>query len=1522
MAKIKASDNKKLPDNAIFVQAVARYFMDFLETDFHKRRIPKRNIKLHSAENLLTGLNLNKYPTFNKVVWKAVNKAFDKNVLQKIGKGVYKANIPKNLLDLITLQAKKISNKQIERLVKNISEEVENASVLYKKEFSKAFSTSLDETSKSIKKELVLPFINNLEKSLEQMKFGDENAIYLIEEELTSIFVKALEDKISEALKILITGDDVNLNKEIALVLNIKDVKNTIVTFFENFKVTDLFSEIYEMERNRNILDKQEFYLYFFDITFNRVKYPIFYIPFSVEKSDNGFDVSFDAQVYINKKAIEYIVQEYNKEKGKRGNLKNISERIIYLAQHKEDFASLIKDTIGEIVNFFELDNEIDISNPNLQVSKSLLTRISNSVHICLSDKSDEALVNDYEEILELLDSDNKVIAEAFNKLIDDFIHRDPETFISKVQNEWDESPTDDKLVFKSPIPLNSEQRQVLMAVNKSGCKYITVEGPPGTGKSHTITALVFDAILKNQSILVLSDKKEALDVVEDKIKETMNKVRFDKNFQNPILRLGKTGSTYSQILSTTSIENIRTNYKAVRKDYKKLEEIIDKTANTLKEDLEAEMVSYENININEIQNFIELESFYKENELIIDLKELMANPESAIDLEEIRRILIKLKEQLSEIKLTDFKNFDAFQRYINFFESLLEVIEKLNNVYKKDLELLTHFPNFSDEEFRTLKKSLENYKNCKHWLFGYLLAKRKLEDLDHEFRKKFPKSNLEIPHQHLNELNKIVEIINYANELKSSLDKTFVKKSDYLELIHKLATSTRKIDELKKLVETRDDIKYLESNMEKYPKTFEKLKIKLSKLGKILDNDLINISDTNFDQLLRYVALKQKLEKKFGAVPLINYYNQKKILEELVTTQMTYLMDKRVTSFYDKNRATAKALKEVIRAKRRFPKNEFSKLKEAFPCILSGIRDYAEYIPLEPEVFDLLIIDEASQVSIAQSFPALLRSKKVVILGDRKQFSNIKAAQARTETNREYLNNLKTTFIKRVSSESSKIVRLEKFDIKTSILEFLEYITNFNTRLRKHFRGYEEIISYSNHYFYQDDLQVMKIRGKPIDKVLTFNFIKHDGKTELIPNTNLKEVEFIISELRKLKKNGNSQSVGIITPHTNQQKLLVEKISILPEQDEYFDNMKLKIMTFDTCQGEERDVVFYSMVATKEDDRLWGVFIKNLSSIDIEEDGVIRAQRLNVGFSRAKEQMNFVLSKPLDQYSGSIGEALRHYHHVLEKAKKEPQSDQVDPKSPMEKKLLHLMKQTKFYKENSEKTEIVPQFDLGKYLKQLDKTYNHPKYVVDFLILYRDPKDKIHGIVVEYDGFEYHFKNREEVNEFNYDFYYTDDDVYRTKVLESYGYKVVKINRFNLGKDEISSLDEKLTAAIKESSQNNFLSRVHKTIENIQNGEMKECPKCNEIRDLEEFKDTSLLTGYGRFCRYCKGMRSTVRTSTKQTSPPLVQGVSKKCPKCSAKMVLRNGRYGEFYGCSTFPYCRGTRPHKTKSFNNTYYKM
>jgi len=1498
-----------------FIKEVAKYFMDFLETDFHKRKNPKRSIQLRNDNNLLIGLNLNKYSSFNNVVWKAINHAFDKNALNTIQKGVYRTNIPKNLLDLVKLQSEKINNKQIARMLEQIAEKVEKSAALYKKEYDQALSVSLEVVAKIIKADLVLPFISNLEKPLENLNLGDENNMYLMEEELTSVLSLLLENKISEILKFLLSKEKIDIPKQLKDVFEIQDIKSNISSFFESFQVNDLFAEIYEMERNRTILDKQEFYLYFCDITFDKAKYPIFYIPFYAGKQNDLLTIEFDSQVYINKKALEYINQKYNQEKDKKGNLKTITERIIYLAQYQNNFQELINGILNEITNLFKLDKTIDISKSEPQIATSLLVRVSNTCYIALFDKSDEALVNDYEEILRLFAAGDNVLAETFNKLIDDFIHKEPKKFDIPIQEEWNEQETQDKLVFQSPIPLNEEQLQILSAIKKDDCKYITVQGPPGTGKSHTITAVLFNAILKNQSVLVLSDKKEALDVVEDKITETMNRVRTDENFQNPVLRLGKIGNAYAKILSPISIRAIINNYLAVKKNYQDLEQNIDKSENSLKEDIEAEILAYEEIDLEEIYEFFELESYYQNKGFPVDIDEVLDQSESTIELEEFRKIFLSLKNKLvidlsekeSESRLfellnfylNEFKDIPNFQRYLWLLNFLSTSVSKLKEVYGAGLSSILKFENFSDNDLEELKKSIESYEKERSWLFGYLFKKEKIEELDREFKKHFNLSSSFEPHKNLVELKNVFNIFSFSNEIKDKLDEKYKINFDYLNFVHEAIKDEKVLTSLNDLQKLGDDLKFLNTNLGKYSNTNKKLKIDLSSFKTFCDNGLIKISNLDFDRLIRYINLKQKIEKDFKNISALNYADQKKNIENLLTIKMTHIMDGRLVEFWNQYQSTAIALKKIIQSKMKFPRDEFLKLKEAFPCILAGIRDYAEYIPLEPEIFDLVIIDEASQVSIAQAFPALLRAKKVLILGDRKQFSNVKSAQARTEENRKYLNELQDCFVNHVSNDGIKLVKLEKFNIKTSILEFFDFICNYNGQLLKYFRGYKEIISYSNKYFYQDNLQVMKIRGKAIDEVLKFSFIKHDGKKELVQNTNTLEAEFIISELKKLKGIDSNQSVGIITPHTNQQKLLVEMINKLPEKDYFYDKLKLKIMTFDTCQGEERDIVFYSMVATEENDRLWGVFIKNLNDADREEDGKIKIQRLNVGFSRAKECMNFVLSKPIGQYSGSIGEALRHYFFILNEAKKERSVSEVDEKSKMEPAVMNWFYQTEFWKKNKDNIEFIPQFELGKYLKQLDKTYSHPNYKVDFLLVYNDETHREYKIIIEYDGFE-HFKEIDEVNEFNYQNFFTDADVYRQKVLESYDYKFLRINKFNIGNDPIKTLDERIENLIKNGvSKNNLISHIHQTIENLQNGEMKECPKCKQIRSIEDFRDDSLITGYGRFCKFCKGYVSVGK----------IEATSDKiCPKCGSKMILRRGRYGKFYGCSRFPYCRGTR--------------
>jgi very-short-patch-repair endonuclease len=1502
--------------NLAFVKEVAKYFMDFLETDFHKRKNPKRSIKYRTSDNLLVGINLSKYPSFTKDIWKLIAHGFDKNSLSTISKGVYRSNLPQNLLDLTTLQVNKIQNSQINELINAITDDLEKSATLYLKEYDKALSISLESASLHIKSFLVLPFIQSIEKSIENLGIGDENDIFLMEEELTEVFLKTIENKISEILKILVSKQKINIQKELKSVIDLSDTKNTIINFFKSFQVGDLFSELFEIDKNKAILDKQEFYLYFCDISFNKVKYPIFYTPFSLRRDKDVFQIDFDPQVYINKKAVEYIVQEYNNETGMKGNLKSITERIIYLSKDIDNVNNTLEVILNEIKNFFSLDKNIDLNLKEHQQSRSLNLRVSNSVYLSLFDKSDEALVNDYEEILQQLSSGDGELAEIFNTLVDDFIHKNPKSISPEVENEWSDKSVPDKLVFESPIPLNSEQIQILSAIKKEGCKYITVEGPPGTGKSHTITAIIFDAILKNQSVLVLSDKKEALDVVEDKITETMNRVRHldgEETFQNPILRLGKTGNTYGQILAKSSIEKIRTYYKAVQKDYSSIEENISMLSNSLKEDIEAETLAYSDIDIQEINEFCGLEEFYSSNPYYFDLNELSEDDNAVVFFDDLRSLLISIPDifkddclsKILNIELETLKSIEMFLVTTRVLVSYYEIAQDVSLKFNDNLKIINRFRVFSHKDFNELKKWIHLYEESKMPIFGYLFKKTKLQQLDNSFKELFPLSDFQNPCKNVGDFKILINIYDYFNALKDQSKTISSLEIDHIEILSKLISTVNNLSGNRdKILSIEQNFLLLMQEFDSYPHTIKKLGISKDNFLGMLNSKLISMVSSDFNKSTHYALLKASIVSKFGSIPTLSYIGQKKELETLITTQVTHVLDSRLINFYNNNKADAETLRDVIKNKMKFPKEQFLKLKEAFPCILAGIRDYADYIPLNAGLFDLVIIDEASQVSIAQAFPALIRAKKVLILGDRKQFSNIKSAQAKTDTNREYLNSLSKVFRDNVSKDDFKIEKLKKFDIKTSILEFFEFITNYNTQLLKHFRGYKELISYSDKYFYHN-LQVMKIRGKNINEVIKFSFVDYGEKEELIPNTNKTEIDFIITELQSLRNADKNLSVGIITPHTNQQKLLMEEISKLPERDFYFENLKLKIMTFDTCQGEERDVIFYSMVANRNSDKLWGVFIKDFNSIDTEEDGKIKVQRLNVGFSRAKETIHFVLSKPLDEFTGSIGEALRHYFFTLGEAKKEHDISEVDQKSKMEPEVLNWFYQTDFWRNNKDNIEFFPQFEIGKYLKQLDRTYKHPNYKVDFLLVYKDDSKNEHKIIIEYDGFKEHFNDLDQVNEYNYTNYYSEDDVYRQKVLESYGYKFLRINKFNIGSNPISTFNERISSLIKNvrSLNNSVLNGIQNTIEGLQNGEKKECPKCHNIRDLVDFKDATLIRGYGRFCKQCKGLYKNY--SANKPAPVLSD---KDCPRCRSKMVLRRSTRGQFYGCSKFPYCRGTK--------------
>jgi hypothetical protein len=100
-------------------------------------------------------------------------------------------------------------------------------------------------------------------------------------------------------------------------------------------------------------------------------------------------------------------------------------------------------------------------------------------------------------------------------------------------------------------------------------------------------------------------------------------------------------------------------------------------------------------------------------------------------------------------------------------------------------------------------------------------------------------------------------------------------------------------------------------------------------------------------------------------------------------------------------------------------------------------------------------------------------------------------------------------------------------------------------------------------------------------------------------------------------------------------------------------------------------------------------------------------------------------------------------------------------------------------------------------------------------------------------------------------------EDVERQKVLESYGYSFLRVNRFNLGNDPVRTLDERLARMARDALQaarpHPLVAEVKEQTNGLANGDMRQCKACGEVKSIEEFRDMKLARGYGRKCRSCK---------------------------------------------------------------------
>ena len=1282
--------------------------------------------------------------------------------------------------------------------------------------------------------QIVRPLLALLDGPLSQQAYSVHDSIFSAETELIELVAAELDQVLPDVVsRYLASGDASALKAALDSLLTVEGTQRVLNTYFENFMAADAYLEFRDLETYASTGENLQLYLYAGSLRYGNLHYPLFYIPIEVRRDGEGggYSLGLVNHLYANKRAIDFVLQELG-ERQKREWLSPISERIIYL-NPGERLAGAARPLFRKIANALDLGGEIELDSGKMLEASNVNVVLSTALHLAVFDRADEALLNDYEEMISQARKNEPGVVGLFEGIVSGVLLENPVSIHQAVEDEWDALPLVDRVVINSPVPLNEEQIKILSAIRSPQGRIIVVEGPPGTGKSHTITAIAADCALRGRTCLILSDKTEALDVVQNKLSEAMSQVRHDKNFPNPILRLGREQANFKRLTSSQTLVQVSAYVKASKANQPKIQGELRNRRDDLKQKIAKTVDTLGGLPLSQIEAVFSDEAALAEvavhlipelqaigaTSLLPLLKEIEGNPAVAAD---YLRLLFAGSSSWTGESLCRRAQLDS---------AILGIAPGI------DGHPFSAFDKLDVAQLKALGAIMLQLEQLRMPLFGLLFRGRDVRALESRINSDFePRQPIFLKR----DSKKLHALVVEGNKLRTQLAGCGMEEAQFSYAFGYFARGT-------------------------LPSSGALLVGRLFHQIAALARDGFPISLTtaaNGEALLKtwmlslaYLGDWIRTSSTFANAPEFDYVGTMSQLERLNVSIMNSEVDNRLVSFMNNFKADAKTLASIITNRQKFPEEKFANVKESFPVIIASIRQFGEYMPLAPDLFDVVVIDEASQVSVAQAFPALLRAKKIVVLGDSKQFSNTKSSNASIALNEKYRSDLEAFFRQRVSQEASMLQRLARFDVKCSILEFCQICANYTTMLRKHFRSYQELISYSSQTFYGNQLQAIKIRGVPLDEVIRFDQIE-TGQEKVTRGTNQAEANFILERLLELLEEEAPPTVGIITPFREQQALLSKLFFGHAKGADFQDKLRLKVMTFDSCQGEERKIIFYSMVATAEIDMLNYVFPVELKDAEEIVEDKLKVQRLNVGFSRAEEMIWFVHSKPISQFKGSIGRVLNHYANLLNKA--EISADRTDPSSPMERRVLDWLQKTEFYQANSDQVEILPQFPIGDYLRQLDPTYQHPAWRVDFLVTYATDKG-LARIVVEYDGFEHHFEKGKEVNVGNHERYLLEADIERQLTLESYGYRFLRVNRFNLGKDPVKTLSDRLSKLVERLRDDH---KVH-SVQDMQDEavglatkQLKPCSRCGLNKPVEAFFDQALKGGeggHGRVCSSCK---------------------------------------------------------------------
>lgn len=405
-------------------------------------------------------------------------------------------------------------------------------------------------------------------------------------------------------------------------------------------------------------------------------------------------------------------------------------------------------------------------------------------------------------------------------------------------------------------------------------------------------------------------------------------------------------------------------------------------------------------------------------------------------------------------------------------------------------------------------------------------------------------------------------------------------------------------------------------------------------------------------------------------------------------------------------------------------------------PCMLMSPLSIAQYLPVDLQLFDLVIFDEASQIAPWDAVGSIARGKQVVVAGDPRQMPP-------------------TNFFQRGTSDSAFDDSVG--DDLESILDECLAVGIPRHNLSWHYRSrHESLIAFSNIRYYGGNLitfpssetRESAVTWRKVDGI----YAKGRGRTNQV------EAKAIVEEtVKRLLDPGfrdSGHTIGIITLNADQQALIEDLLDAArrehPEIEPGFDESlpePVFVKNLETVQGDERDIIFLGVGYGPTEP---GAGTMSMNFGPLNRDGGER--RLNVAVTRSRREMIVFSSfdPSMIDLNRTSARAVRDLKHFIEFAERGPHAlgEAVHGSvggydSPFEESVAQRLTETGW--------EVVPQVGVSRF--RIDLGIVHPDRPGDFLV------------GVECDGATYHRAATAR-----------DRDKVRAAVLEGLGWTLLRV--------------------------------------------------------------------------------------------------------------------------------------------------